>query len=82
MGEAIAQLGDVGGEILIDVRLVGKIDHETLILRVRVLHQIEGRHIHCLALGAHGAGVVDQNAERYGNVLMLKGGNGLGHAIF
>ena len=54
MGEAVAQLVHVGREILIDVSLVRKIDHETLVIRVGVMHQIKSRGIHRLAFGAHG----------------------------
>jgi hypothetical protein len=72
VGEAIAQLVHVGGEVLVDVGLVREIHYEALVIRVRGMHQIQGRRIDRLAFGAHGARVVDQNAERDGYVLVLK----------
>src|ERR1700733_3645309 len=77
MREAVTQLVHVGSEILIDVGLVGKVDHEALIVRIGVVDQIEGSSIHRLALGAHGAGVVYQNSQRYGNVLVQERSDGL-----
>ena len=73
---------DVGGKVLIDEGLIGEVDDEGFVLRVGGFDQIQSGDIHCCALVAHGAGVVDEHAHRNGDVLVLEGSDGLLHAIF
>ncbi len=77
-----AQLADVGGEVLVDEGLVGEVDDEGFVITIRRLDQIECGGVHCRTLVAHGAGIVDEDAHRHRNVLVLEGSDGLRHAVF
>ena len=43
MRESLAKLADVGGEVLIDIGLIGEVHDESLIVLIRRLDQIKGR---------------------------------------
>ena len=71
VAQPLAQLVHIGGEILVDEGLVGKVHHEGLVLGVGGLDQVEGALVHRGALAAHGAGVVhhQRNGDRKVGVL-------------
>ena len=68
--QSLAQLIDVAGELLIEVVLVVKVDHEDLILRIAGAYQIQCRAVHLVPLLAHGAGVVDDDPHGDRNIFM------------
>ena len=81
MRQAFLQFRDTGGQVGILVGLIGKVHDDRFIFRVRSLHQVEGCFIHSLPLGAHGAGVVHQDRQRDGKILVLKRSDGLLYAV-
>jgi len=68
MGKTFAQLIDVGGEILVQEGLVGEVDDEGFVFGIGGADEVEGGGVDGGALVAHGAGVIDQDAEGDGDV--------------
>ena len=79
--QPVAQLVDVGGELLIDEGLVGEVDDKGFVLRVGGLDQIERALVHRRALARHGAGVVDHQADGDGQIGVLEADEGLLDAV-
>ena len=75
------QLGEVAGEILIDVSFAGKVDEELFVLGVRELDQIKRRGIDGRALVIHRAGAINEQPERDRKIFMPEADNGLGHVV-
>src|ERR1700685_2625647 len=60
---------DVRSEILIEIVILAEIHHENFVLRIAGANQVQDCIIDLLPLIAHGTGVVDYDADRYGNIL-------------
>ena len=82
VGEALAQLVDVGGEVLIEEGLVGKVDDEGFVLGIGGAHEVESSGVDGGALVAHGAGVINENAEGNGHVRVGEGNDVLEDVVF
>lgn len=80
--ESLAQLFDAGGEVLIDVGFVGKVDDEGFVLGIGGLNEIERGFVDGGTLLIHGAGVVDDDADGDRHVFMLEADEGLRLAVF
>jgi hypothetical protein len=82
MRQALFEQADVGGKVLIEKGFVGKIHDERLVLWVRGTHKVDGGAVDGSALFLHGGGVVHQDGERYGHILLVKRRNRLRNAVF
>jgi hypothetical protein len=82
VAEAFAELIDVGGEVLVEEGFVREVDDEGFVLRVGGADEIEGGGVDGCALVAHGAGVVDEDAEGDGDVGVGEGDDGLKSVVF
>src|ERR1700704_1486072 len=81
MREALFEQGNVGGKVLIDKGPIRKVHDECRIRRVRGLYQMQGGIVDRRALVTHRSGVVDENAQRYRDILMLEGCDRLGDVV-
>ena len=80
--QRILQLGNLGGVVLVEEVLFVEVHHEDLVLRIAGLHQVDGGGVHRRTLFAHGAGIVDDDAHRDGNVFAAERGDLLRLAVF
>jgi len=77
VGEALTKLVNVGGEVLIEEGFVGEIDDEGFVAGVGGAHEVEGGGVDGGSLVAHGAGIIDEDAEGDGDVGVGEGDDGL-----
>src|SRR5579883_3472476 len=82
MCKAVLEFIEGGSEILVDKCLVRKIDDESFIFRIGSTDQVQGGRVHGSALVPHGTGIINDDAHRNRNVLVLKRRDGLGNTIF
>ena len=82
VSERAAEFGDAGGEILVEEGFVGEVDDEGLVLRIGGADQVESCGIDGGTLVAHGAGVIDEEADGDGDIGVVEGDDGLGDVVF
>ncbi len=66
----------------VDARLVVEVDHEHLVVRIRRARERERGGLDLPAKGAHAAAVVDEHAERHGDVVAPENLDRLTFAVF
>ena len=79
--QPVAQLVHVGGKLLVDEGLVGKVHYKGLVLRVRGMDQIQRALVHRRALARHGPGVVHHHRNRNRKIGVLETDEGLLDAV-
>ncbi len=82
MSEAVTKLADVGGEVLVDESFVGEVDDEGFVVAVRGLDQVQRGCVNGGTLVPHRTRIIDDDAHRYWDVLVLEGRDGLRDAVF
>ena len=82
VGQAVFELVGVGGQVLVDVGVVGEIDDEGLVFGVGGQDQVERGFVDRGALFVHGAGVVDDQTDGDGDVGVLEAEQVLLDAVF
>ncbi len=81
-GDPLFHFLNVTGERNIQVRIVVEVDYKHLVLRIRGSYQIERGGLYPLPFFTHAAAVVDNDAERNGNVLPAEDLDGLFNTVF
>ncbi len=72
----------VVGERSVEVRLIIEVHYEDFVLRIAGAHQVQAAWFTCRTLVAHGAGVINKNAECDGDVFATERSDALRLPIF
>ena len=70
--ERVDQIANTAGEILFEVRRVVEVHDEGFVIGIALTHKRKRRAVHALALIAHAAAVVDDQAEAQRNIFVLE----------